>query len=133
MEWVEMYADLAGDGKKQGIKSPCDNNVKTMENGVIGTYIAGFSKYRYGKIFTAATKKRQARIAWEEMARFIQADPDLAELFSVKDYKSLIEARTTNCTVEALSKEGGLDDGCAKRSHVKSMGTRPCEENSRAG
>lgn len=106
-----MYAELAGDGKRQGIKSPCDNNVKTMENGIIGTYIAGFCGYRYGKLFTAATKKRQARLAWEEMARFIHADPDLQELFAVKDYKSLIEARATSCTVESLSRESGLDDG----------------------
>ena len=108
---MEIYAELAGDGKKQGIKSPCGNKLKTMENGIIGTYIAGFSGYSYGKLFTAATKKRQARLAWEEMSRFINIDPDLQELFSVKDYKSIIEARETSCTIEALSKEAGLDDG----------------------
>lgn len=106
-----MYAELAGDSKRQGIKSLCDNNLKTMENGILGTYIAGFCGYHYGKLFTAATKKRQARLAWEEMGRFIHADPDLQELFSVKDYKSLIEVHETSCTIEALSKEAGLDDG----------------------
>lgn len=84
---------------------------KTMENGIMGTYIAGFSGYRHGKLFTAATKKRQARLAWEEMAKFIKADPDLPELFDVKDYKSTIVATDTECTIEALSREGGLDDG----------------------
>ena len=59
---------------------------KTMENGVLGTYIAGFSGYKHGKLFTVATKKRQARLAWEEMSRFVSADPDLGELFDVKDY-----------------------------------------------
>ncbi len=108
---MEIYAELAGDGKKQGIKSPCDNKLKTMENGVIGTYVAAFCGYRHGKLFTAATKKRQARLAWEEMSRFIQIDPDLQELFSVKDYKSTIEAHETSCNIEALSKESGLDDG----------------------
>ena len=82
-----------------------------MENGVIGPYIAGFSGYAHGKLFTAATKKRQARLAWEEMAKFVQADPDLAELFDVKDYKSTIIARETGCTIEALSREAGLDEG----------------------
>lgn len=106
-----MYAELAGDSKRQGIKSPCDNKLKTMENGIIGTYIAGFCGYRYGKLFTAATKKRQARLAWEEMQKFIQVDPDLQELFSIKDYKSLIEAHETQCTIESLSRESGLDDG----------------------
>jgi phage terminase large subunit-like protein len=84
---------------------------KSMENGIIGTYIAGFSGYRAGKLFTAAPKKRQSRIAWEEMSRFVTADKDLADLFSVKDYKSLILAKETGCTVEALSREAGLDDG----------------------
>ena len=86
-------------------------NGKTFENGIMGTYIAGFGGYAYGKLFTVATKKRQARLAWEEMSKFITIDPDLGEYFSVKDYKSVIEALETYCTIEALSKEAGLDDG----------------------
>ncbi len=92
-------------------KSMARQNGKTFENGILGTYIAGFSGYQHGKLFTVATKKRQARLAWEEMSKFIGIDPDLSELFKVKDYKSLIEANGTNCTIEALSKEAGLDDG----------------------
>lgn len=86
-------------------------NGKTFENGIMGTYIAGFGGYNYGKLFTVATKKRQARLAWEEMSKFINVDPDLGEYFDVKDYKSTIEALETLCTIEALSKEAGLDDG----------------------
>jgi phage terminase large subunit-like protein len=86
-------------------------NGKTFENGIMGTYIAGFGGYQYGKLFTVATKKRQARLAWEEMSKFITIDPDLGEYFDVKDYKSVIEALETYCTIEALSKEAGLDDG----------------------
>lgn len=92
-------------------KSVARQQGKTFENGIMGTYIAGFGGYMYGKLFTVATKKRQARLAWEEMSKFIQIDPDLSEMFRVKDYKSLIEALNTNCTIEALSKEAGLDDG----------------------
>ena len=92
-------------------KSMARQNGKTFENGIMGTYIAGFGGYNYGKLFTVATKKRQARLAWEEMSKFITIDPDLNEFFSVKDYKSMIEALETNCTIEALSKEAGLDDG----------------------
>ena len=86
-------------------------NGKTFKNGIYGTYIGGFTGYNYGKLFTVATKKRQARLAWEEMAKFIKTDEDLQELFEVKDYKSLINCKITNCTIEALSKEAGLDDG----------------------
>lgn len=96
---------------RRSYKSMARQNGKTMENGILGTYVAGFCGYRFGKLFTAATKKRQARLAWEEMQKFISIDPDLQDLFTVKDYKSLIEAHETACTVEALSKESGLDDG----------------------
>ena len=92
-------------------KSMARQNGKTFENGIMGTYIAGFGGYYYGKLFTVATKKRQARLAWEEMSKFITIDPDLNEYFKVMDYKSVIEALETYCTIEALSKEAGLDDG----------------------
>ena len=92
-------------------KSMARQNGKTFENGIMGTYIAGFGGYNFGKLFTVATKKRQARLAWEEMSKFITIDPDLNEYFNVKDYKSVIEALETFCTIEALSKEAGLDDG----------------------
>lgn len=86
-------------------------NGKTFFNGIMGTYVAGFSGYRHGKLFTVATRKRQARLAWEEMSKFVTVDPDLAELFEVKDYKSTIIALQTECTIEALSREAGLEDG----------------------
>ena len=92
-------------------KSVARQNGKTFENGIMGTYIGGFGGYNYGKLFTVATKKRQARLAWEEMSKFITIDPDLNEYFDIKDYKSLILAKKTACTIEALSKESGLDDG----------------------
>lgn len=96
---------------RRSYKSMARQNGKSFENGIKGTYIAGFSGYNYGKLFTVATKKRQARIAWEEMKKFIEADEDLQELFDIKDYKSLIIAKDTKSTIEALSKEGGLDEG----------------------
>jgi len=45
-------------------KSIARQNGKTFENGITGTYLSGFSGYRYGKLFTVATKKRQGRVAW---------------------------------------------------------------------
>lgn len=96
---------------RRSYESMARQNGKSFKNGIRGTYIANFSGYNYGKLFTVATKKRQARIAWEEMAKFIRADEDLQELFEIKDYKSLILANDTQSTIEALSKESGLDDG----------------------
>jgi phage terminase large subunit-like protein len=92
-------------------KSMARQNGKTFENGIMGTYISGFGGYNYGKLFTVATKKRQARLAWEEMSKFITIDPELNEYYKVMDYKSVIECLYNHCTIEALSKEAGLDDG----------------------
>ena len=96
---------------RRSYKSMARQNGKSMENGIIGTYVAAFCGYHYGKLFTAATKRRQARIAWDEMAKFIRIDPDLQELFSVKEYKSEIKAHGTGCVILALSKDEGLEDG----------------------
>lgn len=96
---------------RRSYKSMARQNGKTFQNGITGSYIAGFSGYQYGKLFTVATKKRQARLAWEEISKFIKSDPDLAEIFKVQDYKSMITATQTMCTIEALSREAGLDDG----------------------
>lgn len=84
---------------------------KSFTNGLLGTYISGFSGYQHGKLFTAATKKRQAKIVWDEMAKFILADADLSELYRIQDWRSVITAKATGSTIEALSKEGGLDEG----------------------
>ena len=92
-------------------KSMARQNGKSFENGIMGVYIAGFSGYNEGKLFTAATKRRQAKVVWDEMRKFIESDEDLKEFFSIKEYKSEIRALNSGCTIEALSKEGGLDDG----------------------
>ena len=96
---------------RRSYKSMARQNGKTFQNGITASYIAGFSGYIYGKLFTVATKKRQAKLAWDEVAKFVRADPELEELFDIKDYKSMITAVHTMCTIEALSREAGLEDG----------------------
>lgn len=107
--WV--HAETGFRRIRRKYKSVARQNGKTFENGITGSYIANWGGYNFGKLFTAATKKRQARIAWEEIRKFITIDKDLQALFDVKDYKSLIVAKRTGCTIEALSRESGLDDG----------------------
>lgn len=96
---------------RRSYKSKARQNGKTFENAIQAVYIAGFGGYNYGKLFTAATKWAQAKLAWEEMMKFIKIDEDLSELFKVQEYKTLITALNTNCTVEALSKDRSLDEG----------------------
>ena len=107
--WV--HAETGFRRIRRKYKSVARQNGKTFENGITGSYIANWGGYNFGKLYTAATKKRQARIAWEEIQKFITIDKDLQALFDVKDYKSLIIAKRTGCTIEALSRESGLDDG----------------------
>ena len=107
--WV--HAETGFRRIRRKYKSVARQNGKTFENGITGSYIANWGGYNFGKLFTAATKKRQARLAWEEIQKFITVDKDLQALFDVKDYKSLIIAKRTGCTIEALSRESGLDDG----------------------
>lgn len=86
-------------------------NGKTFLNGIEGTNIAGFSGYRNGKLCTAATKQKQARLAWEEMKKFIEGEEDLSELFVVKDYNNTITSIDTGCIIEAISRERAIDEG----------------------
>lgn len=109
MGWV--HQDTGFRRFRRKYKSVARQNGKTMENGITGTYIGGFGGYEYGKLFTVATKRRQARLAWEEMKKFIAADSDLSEWFEIKDYLSTIFCLATGCTIEALSQEAGLQDG----------------------
>lgn len=96
---------------RRSYKSVARQNGKTFENGIKGSYIAGFGGYQFGKLFTVATKHAQAKLAWDEIKKFIAVDPDLAEYFKIQEYKTLITALATNCTIEALSKDRSLDDG----------------------
>lgn len=109
MGWVKK--DNGKRRFRRSYESMGRQNGKSFKNGIRGTYISLAGGYNYGKLFTAATKKRQSKIAWDEMMKFIRSDSDLAELFKIQEYKSLITCLDTNCTIEALSKEGGLDDG----------------------
>ena len=73
--------------------------------------LQGFSGYTRQAIY-AATKSGNPVLRREEMSKFITADFDLASFSILKiTYKSLIQAKQTECSIEALSREGGLDDG----------------------
>ena len=92
-------------------KSESRQNGKTFENGIQLSYLGGFGGYNYGNLYTVATRKEQAKIAWKEIQKFIIADPNLAELFEVKEYKSQIISKLTGCVISALSRERAELDG----------------------
>ena len=84
---------------------------KSLLNGVCPTYIGNFCGYNYGQIYFAATKQEQAKIVYKEVMKFCEADPLLAELFEIKEYKSEIYCKLTHTLMRALSKDTKSIDG----------------------
>lgn len=86
-------------------------NGKSFLNGILAAYYGNFDSYKYGQIYCVATKKDQAKIVFNEIVKFIEADSELGEYFKVKDYESTIECLLTNSTIKALSKDTKSIDG----------------------
>jgi len=86
-------------------------NGKSFLNGITGTYIGNFAGYRKGQLYLVATKQDQARVVYDSMKQFIEADPDLMELFDIKDYRSEIICKLTDCRIRALSRDTKRIDG----------------------
>lgn len=86
-------------------------NGKSFIAGEMCNDFATFSGYKYGRIFCAATKHDQARIVWEETAKFIESDKDLKELYKIRRYDSTITSLITNATIKAIGRDTKSADG----------------------
>ncbi len=86
-------------------------NGKSFIAGEMCNDFATFSGYKYGRIFCAATKMDQAKIVWEEVAKFIESDAELSELYKVKRYDSTITSLVTNSTIKAIGRDTKTADG----------------------
>ncbi len=84
---------------------------KSMMNGVLGTFYGNFDGYNYGQIYCTAMKKDQAKLVFNEMIKFIRSDPELGELFKIKEYESTIIGLITNSTIKALGRDSKSIDG----------------------
>ena len=86
-------------------------NGKSFLAGTLCNDFATFSGYRYGRIFCTATKQDQANIVWTEVDKFIESDPELAELYKVKEYEHTITSMVTGCTIRAIGRDTKSADG----------------------
>nr|DAH99660.1 MAG TPA: Large Terminase [Caudoviricetes sp.] len=86
-------------------------NGKSLLNGINAAYLGNFGGYFNGQLYTAATKLDQAKIVLKEVEKFISADPELAELYRPRMYKSEIECLLTDSTIRALSQDTSRIDG----------------------
>lgn len=97
--FTDSYVQLA---RQQG---------KSVMNAILGIKCTNFDHYNHGQIYCTATKADQARIVLKEIAKFIQADEDLDELFDIKDYKNEIKGKITNSVIKALGRDTHTIDG----------------------
>lgn len=97
--FIDSYVQVA---RQQG---------KSILNAILGIKCSNFDNYHYAQIYCTATKSDQARIVLNEIAKFIHADTDLQELFTVKDYKSEIIGNITNAVIRALGRDTKSIDG----------------------
>ena len=86
-------------------------NGKSFLAGEMCNDYATFAGYQYGRIYCTATKQKQANIVWEEVAKFIRSDDDLAELYKVREYAHTIRSLVTNTTIEAIGRDTKSADG----------------------
>ncbi len=86
-------------------------NGKSFLAGEIGNDFATFSGYYEGRIMCAATKSDQAKIVWQEIEKFIRADKELEELYSIKEYNNLIISKITGTEIKAIGRDTKSADG----------------------
>ena len=92
-------------------------NGKSLGNAVPTMYYGNFDGYNYPQIYCTATKELQAKIVLKECFKFINADEELSGneyeegLFTIKEYKSLIECNVTNGEIRALGRDTDSIDG----------------------
>lgn len=107
--WVEK-----GTGYRRFKKSYVQlarKNAKSLLNGGISIKLAGFDNYTNAQVYCTATKMKQARIVWEQAAKFIKIEPDLKELFKTKDHDAVIECEINGGKIMALGRDTGTIDG----------------------
>jgi phage terminase large subunit-like protein len=92
-------------------------NGKSLGNAVPTLYYGNFDGYNYPQVYCTATKELQARIVLKECFKFISADEELCGneyedgLFTIKDYKSIIQCNISNGEIRALGRDTKSIDG----------------------
>lgn len=86
-------------------------NGKSFLSGSKAIKTSNFSTYKMGRIICAASKMDQAKIVWEEIRKFIIADPDLDAMYKITESKSEIIAGATGTVIKAVGRDTKSMDG----------------------
>lgn len=86
-------------------------NGKSFLGGTETVNWSGFSSYKEGRIFCAATKHDQAKLVWDEARKFIQADGDLNDLYKIKISDNTITSKLTGTVIKPVGRDTKSMDG----------------------
>lgn len=86
-------------------------NGKSFLSGTEANNRSTFAGYDKGRIFCAATKQDQANIVWDEVAKFIQGDPDLSKLYKVTNHTKTITSKITGTEIKSIGRDTKSADG----------------------
>lgn len=78
-------------------------NAKSQSLGAVGSYEGSAFGEPYAEVLTAATKKDQAKIVWDETEAMIMGNPDLRERFNVS-YGTITHLKSGSI-IKPMSKE----------------------------
>ena len=78
-------------------------NGKSFLAGEIANDIASFSSYHLGRVFCTATKQDQANIVWDEIVKFIRSDPELEELYKIREHDRKLKQSVEIPKVQTVS------------------------------
>ena len=86
-------------------------NAKSLLNSGIGIKMAGFDNHENAQVYCVATKMDQAKIVWGQAKKFIEKEPDLEDIFHIRDYSSEIESKLNGGVIKALGRDTKSIDG----------------------
>lgn len=86
-------------------------NGKSFLSGTEANTRATFGGYLKGRIFCTATKQDQANIVWDEVAKFIESDKNLQELYKIKNHDRTITSLVTGTIIKAIGRDTKSADG----------------------
>lgn len=86
-------------------------NGKSFLAGALANDFCTFNDYKHGRIFCTATKQEQANIVWDEIAKFIESDADLKELYKIRKYDRTITSLVTGTVIKAIGRDTKSADG----------------------
>lgn len=90
---------------------PRGNRKTTLGAALSLLHTVGPERIPGGEVLTAASDRKQARLAYAEAAGIIAATPEIGKVVSVQDYKNRIVSRKHRSFFESISSDAGTQHG----------------------